>query len=238
MGSAVGVDGCRFGWIAVTGGEEQDLHYGLFPSMGQLLETHEQSAHVLVDIPIGLPWKDCPRRPCDELARQVLGRRHVCVFSAPSREACLAATKEEARKRNREVLGMSLSEQALGICGKVAEVDALMVSNASARSRVREVHPEVCFWAMNDEQPMAHAKTTSAGVAARLEVVSRRLPGASALLERVLRERPRTQVKADDVLDALVAYLTALAGPSAWQALRGAPANDLQGLPMEMLYCV
>jgi predicted RNase H-like nuclease len=27
-----------------------------------------------------------------------------------------------------------------------------------------EVHPEVCFWAMNGEHPMAHNKKTEAGV--------------------------------------------------------------------------
>ncbi len=229
MGQAVGVDGCRHGWIAVTG-EGASLDYRLFSSMRELLAFHGDASRVLVDIPIGLPWKECPARPCDVLARQKLGHRHVCVFAAPSRAACQAGSKAEAREQNLAELGKSLSEQALGICAKVAEVDALLLSDANARARVREIHPEVCFWAMND------AKTTRAGVQARLELLSRRLPQAADLLARVLAETHRSQVKADDVLDALAGYLTARADDAALCVLRGDPRHDQEGLPMEMLY--
>ncbi len=235
MGQAVGVDGCRHGWIAVTG-EGASLDYRPFSSMRELLAFHGDASRVLVDIPIGLPWKECPARPCDVLARQKLGHRHVCVFAAPSRAACQAGSKAEARERNLAELGKSLSEQALGICAKVAEVDALLLSDADARARVREIHPEVCFWAMNNGAPMDDAKTTRAGVQARLALLSHRLPKAGSLLARVLAETSRSQVKADDVLDALAAYLTARDDDAALRALLGEPSHDQKGLPMEMLY--
>lgn len=129
-----------------------------------------------------------------------------------------------------------MSEQALGICAKVAEVDTLLLSDVGARGRVREIHPEVCFWAMNNGSPMNDAKTTRVGVQARLARLSRRLPQSDALLARVLSETPRPQVKADDVLDALASYLTARADDSALRALRGEPSHDREDLPMEMLY--
>ncbi|WP_425259827.1 DUF429 domain-containing protein [Rubrivivax sp. RP6-9] len=210
------------------------MDYRLFTSMRELLAFHSEASRVLVDIPIGLPWKECPARPCDVLARQKLGHRHVCVFAAPSRAAYQAASKAEARERNLAELGKSLSEQALGICAKVAEVDALLLSDT--RARVREIHPEVCFWAMNNGSPMDDAKTTRAGVQARLELLSRRLPQVTDFLARVQAETPRSQVKADDVLDALAGYLTARADDTALCALRGEPSHDLEGLPMEMLY--
>lgn len=235
MGQAVGVDGCRHGWIAVTG-EGALLDYRLFTSMRELLAFHGGASRVLVDIPIGLPWKECPARPCDALARQRLRHRHVCVFAAPSRAACQAASKAEARERNLAELGKSLSEQALGICAKVAEVDALLLSDTRARARVREIHPEVCFWAMNNGEPLNDAKTTRAGVQARLALLSQRLPQATGFLARVQAETTRSQVKADDVLDALAGYLTARADDTALCALRGEPSHDLEGLPMEMLY--
>lgn len=235
MGQAVGVDGCRYGWIAVTG-DGTTLDYRLFASIRELVSFHSDAARVLVDIPIGLPWKACPARPCDVLARQKLEHRHVCVFAAPSRAACRAGSKTEARERNLAELGKSLSEQALGICAKVAEVDALLLSDASLRARVREIHPEVCFWAMNDGAPMNDAKTSRAGVQARLSLLSHRLPQAADLLARVLAETPRSQVKADDVLDALAGYLTARADDAALCVLRGDPRHDQEGLPMEMLY--
>lgn len=235
MGRFVGVDGCRLGWIAIAG-DGGALEYQLFPSMHELLMLHREAERVAVDIPIGLPWKDCPSRPCDELARRALRHRHVCVFAAPSRAACQATTKAEARRCNQEELGKSLSEQALGICAKVAEVDAVLLGDTSARARVHEIHPEVCFSAMNHGQPLSDGKTTRAGIDARLKLLSHRLPQARGLLTRVLDERRRTQVKADDVLDALAAYLIAAAEPAAVLRLRGDPSVDLEGLPMEMSY--
>ena len=235
MGQVVGVDGCRYGWIAVTG-DGATLDYRLFASMRELVSFHSDAARVLVDIPIGLPWKECPARPCDVLARQKLGHRHVCVFAAPSRDACRAGSKAEARARNVAALGKSLSEQALGICAKVSEVDALLLSDADARARVREIHPEVCFWAMNNETPLDDAKTTRAGVEVRLALLSHRIPQAASLLTRVLAETPRSHVKADDVLDALAGYLTARAGDSALCSLQGEPRHAQEGPPREMLY--
>lgn len=235
MGRFVGVDGCSFGWIAIAG-DGGALEYHLFPTMRELLMFHREAERVAVDIPIGLPWKECPSRPCDELARRALQHRHVCVFAAPSRTACRATTKAEARRLNQEELGKSLSEQALGICAKVAEVDDLLLGDLSTGTRVSEVHPEVCFWAMNRGTPLGDGKTTRTGVAARLELLSHRLPQANVLLARVLDERRRAQVKVDDVLDALAAYLVAAADPAAVLRLRGAPSADLEGLPMEMRY--
>lgn len=53
LSPAVGVDGCRYGWIAVTR-EGASLHYRLFASMRELLAFHADASRVLVDIPIGL----------------------------------------------------------------------------------------------------------------------------------------------------------------------------------------
>jgi predicted RNase H-like nuclease len=236
MGLAVGVDGCKFGWIAVTNGENGALRYALFRALKALFEHHRDAERVFVDIPIGLPWRACPSRPCDVMARRTLGSRHVCVFTPPCRAAARLGDKSEARKANLNELGRSLSEQALGICLKVNEADALMRTDASARTRIREVHPEVCFWALNGGTPLMHGKTTSAGIRARLELLSRREPLSKQLLQQILREQPRTHVKADDVLDALVAYVTAAEDPVRVSSLRGVPQFDQEGLPMEMLY--
>ncbi|NKI93493.1 DUF429 domain-containing protein [Rhizobacter sp. SG703] len=236
MGLAVGVDGCKFGWIAVTDGKDRELQYALFSSLEALSEYHRDAERVFVDIPIGLPWQDCPRRPCDVIARRTLGPRHVCVFTPPCRAATRLRDKLDARKVNMSELGLSLSEQALGICLKVNEADTLMRADASARARFREVHPEVCFWALNGGTPLMDGKTKSAGIRARLDLLLRREPRSAQLLQLVLREQPRTLVKADDVLDALVAYVTAAEDPANVRSLRGEPQVDEEGLPMEMLY--
>ena len=63
-------------------------------------------------------------------------------------------------------------------------------------------------------------------------------PRTRALLERLLGEHRRKDVQADDLLDALVGYVTARAKTAAIQRVQGSPACDDRGLPMEMLYLV
>jgi predicted RNase H-like nuclease len=236
MSPFVGVDGCRLGWIAVFRDDAQ-LQYRLFERFAQLLNAMPEAALVLVDIPIGLPWSDCPSRPCDVMARQVLGRRRASsVFPAPSRSAAYATTLEDARIRNLAEVGRSLSAQAWGICAKVAEVDALLQPAPGVRARVKEVHPEVCFWALNGDRAMAHSKSTREGRDERLRVLAKHEPGSAALLSRALSEQRRKAVQCDDVLDALAAYITAAVTTDAVTALRGLPLRDQCDLPMEMLH--
>jgi predicted RNase H-like nuclease len=166
------------------------------------------SSRILVDIPIGLPWRECPHRPCDTLARRHLGPRAPSVFSPPTRAATQATSLAEARELNLQEVGRSVSAQAWGICRKIAEADSLLRGNSAARSRVVEVHPELCFWALNGRRPMAHYKASHRGRQERLAVLERWSPGVGDLLNQVLTERRRTEVMADDVLDAVAACVT------------------------------
>jgi predicted RNase H-like nuclease len=236
MSDHIGVDGCRLGWVAVFA-EGTQLRYRLFHRFDELVAGFPRAITILVDIPIGLPWSGCPTRPCDTLARRRLGAgRASSVFPAPSRAACGAPDVAEARRLNIAELGRSLSAQAWGICAKVAEVDQFLRSDMAVRSRVREVHPEVCFWGLNGSKSMRHAKSTKEGQSERMTVLSRHEPRSQALLDTVLREQRRKDVQADDVLDALVGFITAAAAPEAIQRVQGDPAHDAVGLPMEMLY--
>ena len=156
------------------------------------------------------------------------------VFPAPTRAACRAKDIAEGRRLNITEIGRSLSAQAWGICDKVAEVDNLLLIDVAARRRVREIHPEVCFWALNGRRPMQHSKATKEGVAERMALLTRHEPRSAALLDVVLRERRRKDVQANDVLDALVGFVTAQA--EIVQRLQGDPACDQRGLAMEMLF--
>jgi predicted RNase H-like nuclease len=68
-----------------------------------------------------------------------------------------------------------------------------------------EVHPEVCFWALNQHRPMAHNKKAQEGIAERIALLRRVFPE----IETHLVNRPRA-VGADDLLDAAAAAWTAL----------------------------
>ena len=232
----VGVDGCKAGWFAVTR-DNAGLTWQLFPTVKDLTSAFVGAERILIDVPIGLPWAAAPIRPCDRLARKVLGKpRKSTVFPVPCREALAADGVEAARKINRMRIGRSIGAQTWGIRSKISEVDRLLLSIRGQRHGIREIHPEVCFWALADRRPMKYSKTTVEGREERLRVLQRFEPGVSALLDNVLSKTLRKNVQAGDVLDATVAFITAEACQGELASLAGEPSHDPVGLPIEMLY--
>lgn len=231
----VGVDGCRAGWIAVTK-DGRELTYKVFSTVSALLSAFSSAEQVMIDIPIGLPWCDVPIRPCDHLARNVLGERRSSVFPVPCRSAVHADTVARARELNHDVLGHSLSEQTWGICRKIAEVDTFLIGEHPADTEIREIHPEVCFWALNGRSPMKHNKRTREGINERVALLKEFESQTEPFLTHILGRELRRNVSADDILDALVAFVTSCASKSQLQSLRGLPVSDEKELPMEIVY--
>lgn len=232
----VGVDGCKSGWLAITR-SAAGLEFRLLSKIDELERTYSGAERVFIDIPIGLPWPDAPIRPCDRLARKILGRpRKSSVFPVPCREALAADDIEEARRVNETHIGRSIGAQTWGISPKIAEVDSFLLGGGAVARRVREIHPEICFWSLAGRNPMAHSKTTPEGRAERLRILQSYEPDISALLGQVLSQTLRKEVEADDVLDAAVAFVTAEAVHGELDSLCGSPSHDPAGLPIEMLY--
>ena len=235
----VGVDGCRAGWVAVARSQDR-LEYRLHATFAELLRAWPATATVFVDIPIGLPSRACPSRRCDTEARRLLGPgRASSVFSPPCREAARAASIELAREINLRELGRSLSAQAWGICPKIVEVDELLRDEPALVHRVKEVHPELLFWALNAGRAMRHAKKSRYGAQERATLLERFAPRAPELGERVLKEHRRAHVGRDDVVDALAAMLTTGGSHEGAECLAATtvpkvPEVDDVGLPMCM----
>jgi predicted RNase H-like nuclease len=197
-----GVDGCRAGWIAFEVEVPSLLTSVDVVDLAELLSTRPNNLlYVAIDIPIGL--LDCPRA-CDKAARKLLGQpRGTSVFAAPCRAALSATTHAAASQNNREKTGRGLSQQAFGIIPKIKQVDDAITSDCQRWAF--EVHPEVCFWALNQHRPMAHNKKSKEGAAERVNVLRRVFPQ----IEQHLANRP-SPVGADDLLDAAAAAWTAL----------------------------
>lgn len=233
--SAVGVDGCKAGWIAASDQGDQ-IELRVHRTFQELLEHWSQADWIMVDIPIGLPDQGQPQRSCDRLARQLLGPRASSVFSPPCRAAATAENIEAARALNLRALNRSLSAQAWGICRKIAEVDEVLRAHPDARSRVYEVHPEVCFWSLASGTAMQHPKKTAAGREERIQWLTAWEPQTPQLLQAAMTGFRRSEVQADDVLDALVALVTASSDSAALQSLPEQSEMDQQSLPMRMMY--
>ncbi len=179
----IGVDGCKAGWIAVSK-QDGELTYRIVATVRELLSAFPNAERVLIDVPIGLPWRDEPVRPCDHRARRLLGDRRSSVFPAPCRAAVRAEAIAAARELNRGELGRSLPEQSWGICRR--EVDDLLPGNPSPEAEVREVYPEVCFWALAGRSPMKHNKRKKEGRRERLDVLLAFEPTAKHFLDVAL----------------------------------------------------
>ncbi len=169
----VGVDGCKAGWLAVTRNGTR-LEYRLFTNIRELASAFSNAERILIDIPIGLPWSDAAVRPCDRLARGFLGKaRKSSVFPVPCREALGAPGLNEARAINQACLGRSLGAQTWSIARKIAEVDNFLLADRRRRPCLREIHPEVCFWALAGRKPMMHRKGALEGREERLRLLTR-----------------------------------------------------------------
>ena len=216
----------------------------VFPAFSELLAHYGEASLVLVDIPIGLP-QGAGGRDCDREARKLLGPRRSSVFPAPTRqtvEQAAASTRdyESANGVERRFAGKGISKQTFAIAPKIAEVDRVMEApDGSARRLVREGHPEVCFWALNNRQPMRFGKRTEEGEDERLRVLQGIEPKAQGIFDRACSKFARKDVARDDILDALVAAVTAYLSQGdegRLQTIPALPSTESTGLPMEMVF--
>jgi predicted RNase H-like nuclease len=224
-----GVDGCRApeGWVCfrvevrslVTSVATIDL-------CSTLTNRPDELAFAGIDIPIGL--LDRPRR-CDIEARERLGwPRGASVFAAPCRAALVVKTHAEASAVNRQT-GRGLSQQAFHIGSKIKQVDDAMTPEC--QQWAFEVHPEVCFWALNGEHSMVHKKKSKEGVTDRLAVLRTVFPQ----IEHHLLSRP-PGVEKDDLLDAAAAAWTALRRHRGEAVPICTPERDERGLAVAIYY--
>jgi predicted RNase H-like nuclease len=233
---SLGVDGCRGGWFGIQLSGPGSWDFALVERADSLLERFPEPTLILIDIPIGLPAECGRTRACDSLAARLLGPRRASVFPAPCREILAAADYPAALALSRRLTGKGISKQAWNIGPKIREVDRWLRVDLTSREKVREVHPEVCFRALNGGRPMASSKRKPAGERQRLELLSAAFPGTPLLFEQALRSQPRRLLARDDILDALVNALSGWLSRGRLGSLPAAPQTDALGLPMEICY--
>jgi predicted RNase H-like nuclease len=178
------VDGTKGGWVAVVLDESGELQETLL-IRGVTSDFHElaDASVIAIDVPIGFG-----PRLADTQARTYLRGAASTVFTTPAREVLMAPYSP----------GIGVSKQAHSIGERVLHV----TSAASSNRRLREVHPEVSFRAMNDGTALTYRKKSAGGVFERLGLL--RLHGIE-----ITDFGPAAVVPIDDVLDAAAAAWTA-----------------------------
>lgn len=229
-----GADGCRTGWVRVSLCiETRSLRADVVARANELLSLAPQPELLCIDIPIGLP--DRGPRACDLESRRLLGQpRGSSVFPAPVRSVVRLRDYAEACSRHERVDGRRLSRQAFAILPKIAEVDDWLVSSPEARSRVYEVHPEVCFTAIAG-RPIAESKKRRPGRECRRSHLTAWLgQGVLAAAYQAVRGKGPAE---DDFLDACAAVWSAQRiRVGGHRVLPPKPPVDSLGLPMQIVY--
>ncbi len=204
-----GADAYPEGWVVVlwhTATEE--VRRRTVPDVSALLALDESPSVLGLDMIVGLPDRAAPGgRQCDRAARQLLGRkRGTSVFSPPAHPVLGADSYDEAQRRNRASGpdAPGLSKQTYYLLPRLRAVARHLTPDRQAW--IREVHPELSFYAMNDDTPLAESKHAPAGQQGRLDLLSRH--GFSDLAEEDNAHADGT-ASLDDVLDAHAACWSA-----------------------------
>ncbi len=239
MATFIGADWAGRGWLTVVLEDDNSWEADLYPTVWSLWKAHSDADRILIDVPIGLPRPEDGPRAADRTAKQRLGPRQSSVFYTPSR-AAVYETNIETAKRIHANASYSIQNQAWGIVGRIREVDEFLDRYPVATDRLFETHPEVCFREL-DGSPLEHPKHTDAGVDERLGILTDEPAPVRAIYDE-LREEFTTPSYAPlvsnrhDLLDALVAAITARRPADSLGTLPEAPPTDARGLPMRIVY--
>ncbi len=181
-----GVDGTRGGWVAIVldGGRFAEARL-LQPIETALGDELPEARVIGIDAPIGFG----PGRAADRAAR---------AFLAPDWASSVFATPSAAALRRPFAAGLGVSAQAHALGRRILHVTEL----ARSDERLREVHPEVSFRAMNGGESLGHRKRSAGGALERL-----RLLAAQGIELGDLGEAAGAPL--DDVLDAAAAAWSA-----------------------------
>ena len=93
------------------------------------------------------------------------------------RAALNGTSYTDACARSEAAWGKRLSKQCHAIMWRIREVDEALRRTPELQGHVREIHPELCFYAWSG-RPMQHAKRTPEGKSERLALVDDHFRGA------------------------------------------------------------
>ena len=236
---AVGIDGCRAGWLVVLVDDEQ-IQMQLCPSIQEAADYCQDAKLIWIDMPIGFIDVGPEGRECDRLARRLLSPiRHSSVFTPPCRSA-LYASLDQSSEVNFQHTGKKLSRQLINIIPKMRELDAyLQQLDRVQAAKWHEAHPEILFAQFNEGHPIPTKKKQAEGQAARLRLLSNLWPEIPAWFQENQHRYPRKAVQLDDIIDALGLAIGAWSvqqGRFIQKSLPDTPPRDHQGLAMQIVY--
>lgn len=208
MPRIAGVDGCPGGCLCIVlDTDTSTFRIALFRLAAELL-AHDPFIQVMtIDMPIGLANNG--RRLCDELARNLLGNRHVCVQNAPIRQALYAPSRLAASAVTQAAVNRQVGSNEWSMYPKIINLD-LAITPLHQRWCF-EIHPEVGFYGWNNGVALQDKKDSDTGRQAREALIDTAWPNARVPLLASLQQQGISleHYALDDLNDAFAALWTA-----------------------------
>lgn len=229
-----GADACPYGWIVILYDNEKFSAIAV-KNMTELISLHPDLECIFIDIPIGLSSENF-KRNIEEIMRKYLPKRGSTIFTPACRKAVYAENYDEAKANNKKILGKSLSIQSFNISKKIKEID-LFFDIKPKSLLIYESHPEICFKQLNNNEVLMSKKTSSEGFEERYELLVKKYPKLSELYQNIRLQYPKSKVKPDDILDAMVLCVANLKSQKhGFQFIENEFNRDEKGIQIKIAY--
>jgi predicted RNase H-like nuclease len=200
----IGIDGCKSGWFSVWENQDKSIHSAVFSNLNELKNFFKNESQLILGIDMPVVLSEVIPRQADQLARKLLSKKASSVFTAPTPEMLDQPNYEKASLVSKRLFGKSMSLQSWYLFPKIKDVQTMIHHEDM---QIYEIHPELSFRAMNNEQVILESKKTHEGFALRNALLSMHFK--NFIFEDIRNQHARKDVMDNDILDALAVLWSA-----------------------------
>jgi predicted RNase H-like nuclease len=200
----IGIDGCKSGWFSVWENQDKSIQSSVFSNLNELKNFFKNESQLIIGIDMPVVLSEVIPRQADQLARKLLSKKASSVFTAPTPEMLNQPNYEKASLVSKRLFGKSMSLQSWYLFPKIKDVQTMIHHEDM---QIYEIHPELSFRAMNNEQVILESKKTLEGFALRNSLLSMHFK--NFIFEEIRRHYARKDVMDNDILDALAVLWSA-----------------------------
>ena len=204
MSLIIGIDGCKSGWFSIWENQDKSIHSSVFSNLNELKNFFKNESQLILGIDMPVVLSEVIPRQADQLARKLLSKKASSVFTAPTPEMLDQPNYEKASLISKRLFGKSMSLQSWYLFPKIKDVQTMIHHEDM---QIYEIHPELSFRAMNNEQVILESKKTHEGFALRNALLSMHFK--NFIFEEIRRHYARKDVMDNDILDALAVLWSA-----------------------------
>ena len=204
MSVIIGIDGCKSGWFSIWENQDKSIHSSVFSNLNELKNFFKNESQLILGIDMPVVLSEVIPRQADQLARKLLSKKASSVFTAPTPEMLDQPNYEKASLVSKRLFGKSMSLQSWYLFPKIKDVQTMIHHEDM---QIYEIHPELSFRAMNNEQVILESKKTQEGFALRNALLSMHFK--NFIFEDIRNQHARKDVMDNDILDALAVLWSA-----------------------------